>query len=248
MSALTDAPLRTLAFGDLDAGVWGVAWGRSEPFVAVGTIDPRAVQTIALASIDGSSPGQAWVVRGQGIELTVSPESEPVASSALEGFDQLCRVWGRFTLVGADHDVECLGCRGGKTGVDLRQAESIRDFCAWFAPGEGVALTALRPRGANGHNRDIVVASVFEPGGAVAVADPRLSTPYATDGRPSRVSLELWLEDDESEDQYPRRAAGETLGVSAAWAQGELDCQAYAFACHSRGHEGAGVYVLARPK
>lgn len=246
MTADTDAPLRTLAFGDLDAGVWGVAWGGSEPFVAVGTIDAGADPGIGPASIDGSSPGEEWVLRGSGIELTVSPESDPVVSSGLDGFDQLCRVVGRFTLAGAEHLVDCLGRRGSKTCVDLREAESIRDFCAWFTPGEGVSLTALRPLGANGHDRDIVVASVFEPGGSVAVADPRLSTTYAGDGRPSRVSLELWLDHDESEEQYPRRAAGETLGVSAAWIEGELDCQAYVFACHSRGNEGAGVYVLAR--
>ena len=37
-----------------------------------------------------------------------------------------------------------------------------------------------------GHDRDVVVASVFEPAGAAPVADPRLSTTYAADGSPAR--------------------------------------------------------------
>jgi hypothetical protein len=124
----------------------------------------------------------------------------------------------------------------------------VRDLCAWFAPADGLALTALRPRGAKGHDRDVVTASVFEPTGPLVVADPRLSTTYAADGHPTRVGLELWLEQDDTQEQYPRRAAAEPLGAAAAWSQPALELEAYFLRCLSRGEEGLGVYVLGRTR
>jgi len=70
-------PLRTLAFGDLDAGTWGVAWGEAEPQLAVGATHDGAVIAGAPASISGSSAGEEWIVTAPGIELIVSPETAP---------------------------------------------------------------------------------------------------------------------------------------------------------------------------
>ena len=44
MSDHTEGTFRTLAFGDLDDGVWGAAWVSAEPFVAVGRLGPQAGQ------------------------------------------------------------------------------------------------------------------------------------------------------------------------------------------------------------
>jgi hypothetical protein len=248
MSAAAAAALRTFAFGNLDAGIWGSAWGAVEPIVAFGALHPGQVSAGAPASISGSSPAEEWSLSGDGIELTLSPESDPIASSELGGFDQLCRVTGHFILDGARREVDSLGHRGSRAEVDLREFESIRDVSAWFEPAEGLALTALRPRGATGHDRDVVIASVFDSTGAIEIADPRLSTTYTADGLPARVGLELWLQEDEQGEQYPRRAGGEALGVRAAAAQGELFVAAHAFRWHSRDQEGAGVYQLVRPR
>lgn len=291
MSTLTASGVRTVAFGDLESGVWGAAWGAVEPFVTVGIIDFGSASAVpemdidspafgastriggsaafgastgidgsaafgASTRIDGSAPNEDWRLSGPGIELTVSPAGEPATGPGAHDFDQLCRVQGRFVLGGAEHAVDSGGRRGSRAGLDLSELESIRDVSAWFDPGEGLALTALRPRGAEGHDRDQVSAAVFEPTGAVSVADPRLSTTYTADGLPVRVSLELWLDQDPDVEQYPRRAAGEALAARAASADGEPrsatdsepNVQAQPLRCHSRGHEGAGVYLLVRPR
>ena len=248
MSSGATTPLRTLAFGDLGAGVWGCAWGDAAPLLAVGKPEPGAPLPGAPASIGGSGSDQEWTVSAAGVELVVAPETRAVASSAIAGFDQLCRVHGRALIDGAQREFDLPGHRASRLDVDLRKFESFRDVSAWFAPGDGIALTSLRPRGAKGHDRDVIAASVFEPTGPVAVADPRLSTTYAADGHPTRVGLELWLDRDESEEQYPRRAAAEPLGAAAAWAQPAIELEAYFLRCLSRGEEGLGVYVLGRTR
>jgi len=241
-------PLRTLAFGDIATGVWGCAWGDAAPLLAVGKPEPGAPLPGAPASIGGSGPDEEWTVSGDGVELVVSPETDAAPSSAIAGFDQLCRVHGTALIDGAKREFELSGHRSSRVDLDLRRFESVRDISAWFAPGDGIALTSLRPRGAKGHDRDVIAASVFEPAGPVLVADPRLSTTYVADGHPTRVGLELWLGHEGSEEQYPRRAAAEPLGAAAAWAQSALELQAYFLRCLSRGEEGLGVYVLGRTR
>jgi hypothetical protein len=247
VSAGATTPLRTLAFGDLDAGVWGCAWGDAAPQLAIGKPEPGAPLPAASAHVRGSAPDEEWTVAGEGVELVVSPDTD-AAASATGGFDQLCRVRGTAMIDGAQREFDLPGRRGVRDDVDLRQLDSVRDLCAWFAPADGLALTALRPRGAKGHDRDVVTASVFEPTGPLVVADPRLSTTYAADGHPTRVGLELWLEQDDTQEQYPRRAAAEPLGAAAAWSQPALELEAYFLRCLSRGEEGLGVYVLGRTR
>jgi hypothetical protein len=110
-------------------------------------------------------------------------------------------------------------------------------------------LVSLRPRNASGHGDDILTAALFEPGSTRAVAEPRLSTTYTATGAPSRMSLELWLDDDEEETgRYPRRAAGEATGARARFDRGELSIDAELLRCTSHGRQGAGVYLIVRAK
>jgi hypothetical protein len=119
--------------------------------------------------------------------------------------------------------------------------------CAWFDPAHGLSVVALRPRKARGQDADVLSAVALEPEGPLAIEDPRLSTTYAGDGRPLRVSLELWVSaGDDDEEQYPRRASGETLGVAATGRLGRFDVLAQFVRWDSRDGDGAGVYVLAQ--
>jgi hypothetical protein len=248
VSVSATTALRTVAFGDLNAGVWGVLCGYAEPLLALGTTAPGASLEAAPMSIGGIEAGEEWTISGPDLELTVSPESEAVVSPLIDGFDQLCRVHGDALIGGARRELDLPGRRAVRAALDPREFQSIRDVCAWFGPGDGVALTSLRPRGAKGHDRDVIAACVFDPGATATVADPRLSTTYREDGQPTRVGLELWLQQDESEEQYPRRAGGEALGARAAWALATVELRAYILRCHSRGEQGFGVYLLARSK
>jgi hypothetical protein len=247
VSAVASRSIRTVAFGDLEAGVWGVAWSNGEAFAALGPLRSDASVSGAIVTVAGSEPDEEWTLTAPDFELRVTPHSEPVVSSEIDGFDQLCRVHGPAVVGGEHRALDLPGRRGSHhPALEPGELESIRDVSAWFGESGGVALTALRPSGVKGHDRDVIAASVFDADGAVGVADPRLSTTYAGAGSPLRVGLELWIDQEESEQQYPRRAAGEAVGAHADWSVGSFLVEAHPLRCRSRGAEGAGVYLLAR--
>lgn len=241
--------LRTVTFGDLDAGVWGAVWGADDPFITLGLVDGADLRA-SLAALEGSGDGEQWRIVSDRADLTATPHGEAAAASASapDGFDQLCRVRGRLALDGEERSIDCLGRRGFRPQLpDFGRFESLRDVSAWFEPDEGISLLSLRPRKASGHGDDLVTAALFEPEAIHAVAEPRLSTAYTAAGVPWRLGLELWLEaEHEHGDRYPRRAAGEAIGAGVRSSQGELDISAVLLRCHSHGRDGAGVYLLVR--
>jgi hypothetical protein len=247
--------LRTLAFGELDsAGVWGAAWLGDPSQPALTALGAGACQPVVAALRLGDDDERAdWRLEGDGAELVVAPAGETVAvhaaEDAIDGFDQLCRVSGRFERDGVAHAVDCLGLRSWwSDAVALERYESVRAVSLWFEPDEAMALTAFRPRKAKGHDKDVLAAAMIAGNGTAPVEDPRLSTSYGAEGWPERAGLELWLADQEPERQYPRRASGEAMGARAQTAGGGVELRAERFRWHSRGREGAGVYLLARPR
>jgi hypothetical protein len=239
--------MRTLAFGDLAVGVWGAAWlpdDLDRGFVCFGAPDAVALPD---GRVTGSGAGGDWELHGGGTDLRLAPLGDPVdvanADGAPAGFEQLCRVTGRFGAPATE--VDCLGRRSERDGpVDLRQLEAVRDVSAWFEPSDGLAVVSLRPRSARGNDADVLTAAVLDSAAPSSVADPRFSTTYSSAGRPIRSSLELWLGQDE--DEYPRRAAGEALGPHVSGRDDGVEVYASLFRWHSRAREGAGVYILAR--
>jgi hypothetical protein len=240
--------LRTLAFGD--GSVWGASWspnGAGAALTALGSgSDVNIVPGLHLPD-SGAGPADDWRLEADGIALVAAPVGELVDVQAtqdgLAGWDQLCRVTGTFD----SNQVDCLGLRSSWTDdVELARFESIRAVSVWFDPDEAFALTAFRPRKAKHHDGDLLAAAVIAQDGSAAVEDPRLSTTYAADGWPARAGLELWLGGEEPERQYPRRASGEAAGPRAQAVAGEIELQVEPFHWHSRGREGAGMYLLAR--
>ena len=249
---------RALAFGDLDAGLWGAAWVPplgGAVAVAVGGGPDAEVREAAL---HGTEHGEPWRLEGQGIELVLSPSAPAVGpeecAAGVTGFDQLCRASGRVTIAGGERVVECLGWRSARdVALELDRIESFRQVSAWFDADDGLALVALRPRGARGQEADVVLASVLEREQMRPVADPRLSTTYTRDGLPARAGLELWVEEeagdpdaDNGPGQFPRRAAAEAIADGAGWEVGGFAVHGAPLRWHSRGRDGAGVYLLGR--
>jgi hypothetical protein len=240
------SPLHTLAFGD--GSVWGASWSSgsgAESLAALGFGTEVAVLPGDGLSDEGA--GDGWRLESGDVALVAAPVGELVdvrtAEDGIEGSDQLCRMSGRF----GQHQVDCLGLRSSWSDtIDLGKFESVRAVSVWFEPDEGMALTAFRPRKAKAHDSDLQAAAVIAADGSAPVDDPRLSTTYATDGWPARAGLELWLGGGDSEQQYPRRAAGEAIGARAKGIAGQLEIRAEPFRWHSRGREGAGMYLLAR--
>jgi hypothetical protein len=229
-----------LTFGELDSGFWGVAWDLGPDTPGFGFLgESHAVLT-----------GE-WRIEGDGGELESLAVGE--RSEVGDGFDELVAVRGRARIDGTERSIDCLGRRGMRA-VDPIALDSIRDVSAWFGPDDGVALTAARPPKFAGQQDDQLTASFFEGGRPLPIADPRLSTTYGADGSPIHAGIELWVEapaeqeDAEQTASYPRRAAGEATGTGAEAATDSLDVGACLFRWHAHGREGAGVYVLARPR
>jgi hypothetical protein len=242
---------RSVSFGDLDGDLWGTAIDGAVRLLALGTPAGRQHQ-LGRESIEWTVSGERWTLIADGLQLMVDPCNRPAeavpengGAGAAAGLDQLCHVSGRITIDGLEHQIECLGTRTSRDpGVDLRDLDSLRAVCAWFGAGEGLTLLSLRPRGAADHSRDVATASVFTPEAWRDVAQPRLSTTYSADGAPTRVGLELWLQ--EGDEQYPRRVAGEVAGPAVDLAADRLKVRVAPLSCHSRGRQGVGVYLLAR--
>jgi hypothetical protein len=237
-------PLRTVTFGSLVDGLWGAAWFAGEPRLLLGTPSGSLVLMRGDETLTGLESTEDWALTASGIELSITAAAEPIhdrLEGAADGFDQLCRVRGTVAHDGVDVELDCLGRRATRTGLDLSRYKSIRDVSMWFEPDEGVALTALRPRKAKHHEKDVVAAAVLDATGGKPVVDPRLSTTYNAEGEPWRVGLELWLEE-ENGDQFPRRTAAESApgGIQVG-----DELQAAVLRAHSRGREGMGVYLLA---
>lgn len=246
-------PLRTLAFGELEpAVVWGAAWIANSNGSALAALGVGGASGgLAPVRVSGAADGDEWRLDGDGVELLVAPAGEAVAVTAsaddIEGWDRLCRVSGRFEHAGTEHAVDCLGLRTWwSDAVDLERYASIRTVSAWFEPDEALTVTAFRPRKGKGHDQDVLAAAVIAPDVSASVEDPRLSTTYQGEGWPARAGLELWLAGEEPERQYPRRASGEATGARVEALVGALEVRAEPFRWHSRGRDGAGVYLLAR--
>jgi hypothetical protein len=226
--------LRTLTFGDLESGIWGAAWD---------LLDGRG--GFGLVGELHASLADDWRLAGEGVELEVIADG--VRAELEDGFDELVTVQGRV----GEHPVRSLGRRGERRSLDPVAYDAIRDVSAWFAPDDGVAMLAARPRHSRGHDAELLTVSAFETGRALPIADPRLSTAYGADGSPSRAGLELWLEqpDDGEEEAHhpPYRAAGEATGVTATASVGSLAVEGHLFRWHWRGNDGAGVYLVVRP-
>jgi hypothetical protein len=255
MSLVRKAPrsaivVRALAFGNPDGSLWGAGLDAGVPAViATGGAEPIAV---ALA---WNADAPEWRLSGDRISLTVSPTSEPeppagdeespppVVAAAGEpagsGRQELCRVTG--TVDGAE--IDCVGVRTELTQVRPGEFGSVRGFSGWVSAEEAVTLLALRPGSEAHQQRDLVAATVFEPDRWMSSHDPRLSTTYDGDGNPTRATVELWIRQGERE--FPRRAGGEAAGPSVAVTGDDLTLRVLPMRCHSRGSDGAGVYLLA---
>lgn len=247
MSPTSTVAFRTLAFGDVDGQLWGAAVQSAHAGLAFGSTGASSVAPEPEWIIED----RVWNLRGEGFELHVDPRGEAPKEAdgngegpaEVSGLQELCRVHGRISLDGVEQIVDCGGTRTEIDGLEPGAIGSARVVSGWFGPDEAITVIALRSRRASDHQADLVAATLFDPNGWVPVTDPRLSTTYTEAGRPARTSLELWVADGENE--FPRRAAGEATGADVAVTAGELALRVAPLRCHSRGLEGAGVYVLA---
>jgi hypothetical protein len=244
--------LTTFAFGDLATGIWGIA----------AAAEGLAVATFA-SELRVDDDADESLLSAAGLELRFAASSGQAAFAPAEarigGYAELCRVEGAVQWDGSEQELACLGMRS-TIQLPAAAAASARAAAAWFGPGDGFALVALRPSGARGHSADAVACALFEDGEMLAVEEARFSTTYTGAGLPAHAGLELWLEpapepggagepegadeDDERHRSYARRAAGERAAEGSHMIAGGLRARGEPFRWRARGADGAGVYVL----
>jgi len=253
MTATEAMPFRTVAFGDLDGGLWGAAVDAGPVGAVFGTAD-ASYCVAGPERLRWTTDGRGWRLEGDDFALHIEPRGEEPAEPGdhgsppeVSGLQELCRVHGTISLDGSAHTVDCTGTRSEIDGLERSMLASARVVSSWFGDDEALTLLALRSRRAGDHESDLIAATLFDPDGWVPVNDPRLSTTYTAAGAPSRTSLELWV--GEGENEFPRRAAGEASGagatVACSVAAVGLELRVAPLRCHSRGLEGSGVYVVA---
>jgi hypothetical protein len=231
--------IRSFAFGEPDGELFGTAavW------------EGGSCSTLgAPLRVEGDSPDDEWRLLGDGVELTFAPLGEAVelelADAGISSVYQLARVHGTVAVDGSEREVDSAGQRSRRLGaLDAKRFGALRALSAWFGDADGLVVLGARPRKARGHDSEILHAVLIEGGVPVPVAEPRISSTYTADGVPSRVGLELWLGDDDSE-QYPRRAAGEAIGRAAACEDPPMRSELLRWRMHGR--QGIGVYELLR--
>jgi hypothetical protein len=112
-----------------------------------------------------------------------------------------------------------------------------------FSDGGLLALSAVRPRGAEGHDSEQTAAILCDPDAApVEFGKALLSTEYGPDGVQRRATLELWAGED---DERPLRGAGSLISSRAVHRPGLESCVAF-FRWSVEGREGLGHYEVVR--
>ena len=251
------------ADGPREGSALAVLFAGREPVAALAEGGVRfegeqGFERLALPGLEATveEPLSRWTLRfdggEHGYELTFDAAgppaeleaSEPAAEAGgMRGYEQLCHVHGTVRTGGQERELRGLGQRGHSWGEpDWERIGSTRTLAAWLADGTGVALSAVRPADAGGHEPEAIWAAVLGPAGALRVDDPRLSTTYDEDGRQRRAGLELWVGGD---DDWPRRATGEVVcGSTLELGHLRLDCAFVRW--RMEGYDGVGRYDVLR--
>ncbi|MGB2711848.1 MAG: hypothetical protein WBC33_10060, partial [Conexibacter sp.] len=201
-------------------------------------------------------PLRAWEVAYDGDEagfaLRFDALGEPVelgegalgtSAADLHGYEQLCRVSGHVRAGKRGWELDCRGQRGHQWGApDWERIALARTLAVWLDDDRGIALAAMRPHAAAGHEQELVGAALLGEQTAT-IADPRLSTTLNAAGCQRRAGLELWIGD---ESPIPLYGAGEAV-CGTTLDLGRLRLDAAFFHWHVDGHSGVGRYdVLQR--
>jgi hypothetical protein len=173
------------------------------------------------------------VVSGQ-LELELEPVSEDADLGGV--IARVCRVRGEV----GGRGIDCLGTvsetRMPPSWDDL---ELLRSVSALVDERHALLALARRPRGAEGHGDEQVVAWLLEDGKLLPVEEARISTVYDGGGRQRSAGLELWLPGEE----FPHRGSGAALAGSSLDLE-QLTVHAAVFRWRLDGRDGSGAYEL----
>jgi hypothetical protein len=168
-------------------------------------------------------------------------EPGPIALEAPPGEWPLRVVWDPALAPGAPGDGPDSAWRA-ETELDWERAEALLLVSALFEDGQAIALAALRPRGARGHDHDQVLHRLESDGDPVAVTEALVSSEYDADGHLRRIGAELWIDPSSP----PLRLAADRRGEAEMREEDGVRREVTAMSFRLDGTSGAGACELLR--
>src|SRR5215218_5644397 len=224
-------------FGDVSAGLGGLAWDLGEPGAVV-LSDGRAQPGTFALEEGGDDAALAITAEGITIEATLSARTSEIA---LEGGPVATACVAEVRSAGATQTFECSGqiCRWAEN--PLEGNGTFRQIAV--ETGEDSLLIVVgRGRAGGPHGEEETGGWQIQGEDTAAFEESLLSTQYDGAGEPTRIGLELWPPE---ADQTSRAAATRVSGSLLAGARGG-DTWAGFFRCHTGGSEGIGTYLHRR--
>jgi hypothetical protein len=230
-------------FGDLEAGVGGLAWDLGGPGALL--LDRGEVRPATFALEEDRDVTTAVISADAGsVEATLSPHrtliEHPDPQNPVEFKVVACIAEVRSK--GDKRTFESPGQISRWTGDPLDGAAVLRHL-AIGRPADSLLLaTARGTPEAGGHGGEHTVGWLLGAESGAPYEETLISTQYDGGGDPTRIGLELWPEDaDQSSRAAATRVSGSLLGgvrAGPVWAG--------LFRCHADGVPGLGSYLLWR--
>jgi hypothetical protein len=232
-------------FGDVSAGLGGLAWDLGEPGAVV--LSDGEAQPASFAMEEGGDAATIEIeAPGVTLEATLVPHTAELPLADLEGRDphglrvSVCAAEVRSS--GSDQTVPCSGFIARWSADPLEGAATFRHLAIERSGESFLILTATGHPGTAGHGEELTSGWLLEGENAIPFEESLISTQYDDSGKPTRLGLELWAEDaDQSSRAAATRVSGAPLGVATSGST-----SAGLFRCHVDGTEGFGSYLLWR--
>jgi hypothetical protein len=230
-------------FGDVQAGLGGLAWDLGEPGALLLSKGEVRQATFALER-DPENTTIEITADADTVEASLGPQRTLIEHPDAENPVEL-RATAAVAEVrskGGNQTFECAGQVSEWVGDPLDGAAVLRHLAIGGAPDSQLIATARGAPGAEGHGSEQAVGWLLSADSGIPYEETLISTQYDGEGDPTRIGVELWPEDaDQTSRAAATRVSGSLLGgfrAGPVWAG--------LFRCHTDGTEGLGSYLLWR--
>jgi hypothetical protein len=228
-------------FGDVAAGLAGLAWDLGEPGGLL--LSDGRVQPATFALEEGGDAATLELTAGETtVEATLSPRAAALPLAGDPRGPELTACEAEVRSTGGAQTRICPGQIGRWSSDPTSGAAVFRQIVVEGADQSSLVAVATGRPGAAGHGEERTAAWQLEGESEAPFEEALISTQYDGAGEPTRFGLELWPPDAERSTRAAAvRVSGSLLGgisAGAIWAG--------VFGCHTDGHEGLGSYLLWR--
>jgi hypothetical protein len=225
-------------FGDVDAGLGGLAWDLGESGAVL--LSEGKARPASFAIEEGGDAATLEITAGEfSVDATLVPGT---AEIALGGGPTATVCTAEIRSGAGGPTVRCAGQIYRWSTDPLPGAATFRQIAIDAGDDSFLIAVARGEPDAAGHGDEKTSGWSIQGEDASAFEDALISTQYDSSGDPTRLGLELWATDaDQTSRAAATRVAGSLLGGArrgGAWGG--------FFRCHSDGTEGLGTYLLWR--